>query len=465
MTNDLALRISNAETLDVRSFRVDERIGSPFLVDLVVRSSNSDLDFETLIGESARFDLGKRRAWAGVVRAVHLSRAEPNGLSTYRVEIVPKLWLLTQRRNHRIYQRMTEPDMAMELLSEWNIPFQSRLDRAAYKKRDYRVQYAESDFAFLSRMLEDAGITYWFHTPGTDDAAQARVILCDATHATTPRRPIAHVDDASAVPPGDFATRLSVTRELLPTTYTISDVDYRLSPEHRLQASSSCDAKPVESALESFHYVPGAFLFEGQSGDTPSADDKLAVRTSPREAELLARRRLEAKRGDALTFCFSTNALELAPGDRVAITDHPRGDLGPSHPLLITAIEAEGDATGVWTYECRGRRGTIPFRPPLTTPKPRTAGIETAIVVGPAGEEIHTDEHGRVRVHFHWDRRSRMNDDSSCWLPVSQSWAGAGFGGINLPRVGQEVIVDFLNGDPDRPMVIGRVFTTPRPVP
>jgi type VI secretion system secreted protein VgrG len=145
------------------------------------------------------------------------------------------------------------------------------------------------------------------------------------------------------------------------------------------------------------------------------------------------------------------------------IADHPRGDL--DHRLLITEATYSGTSYGSWTQNIEARSAEVPFRPPLVTPKPKAVGVESATVVGPPGEEIHVDEFGRVRVHFHWDRESKMNQDSSTWIHVSQPWGGAGYGGSNLPRVGQEVIVDFLSGDPDRPIIVGRVYTNLQKTP
>ena len=458
---NVSFRLASGESLDVRTFSVTEKIGTPFAIELIARSPDPDLDLEGFVGEPARFEIAHGRSWVGAVRAFELVQAEPTGLSTYRVELVPALWLLTQRRNHRIFQRMTEPEMAMQLLAEWKIAFEARLDAATYKKRDYRVQYGESDFAFLSRMLEDAGVSYWFETSGD----QTKLVLCDAPQSGEARAPIHHCDDPSTVPYQDFVTALSVVREVKPGKYTVRDIDFRIPPSYPLLATHNATAKHVEAQLESFHYVPGAFLYEAEGGGSPVADDKLAVRSSEREAELLAQRRLEAKRSESRTYAFNTSALDLRPGVRVPILGHARSELGPEHPLLVTEIILRGEVNGEWSMRCRAKPGEAPYRPALSTPKPKVSGVETATVVGAAGDEIHTDEFGRVRVHFHWDRQSHMNDDSSCWVPVSHPWAGTGFGGMNIPRVGQEVIIDFLGGDPDRPVVMGRLYTASQPVP
>jgi len=458
---NLSFRLDGGEALDVRAFEVKETIGAPFFVRLTVMSPSPDLDLEGYVGEKGRFSIDDRRAWGGIVRSFEHVRAEPAGLSTYGVELVPELWLLTERRNHRIFQRMTEPEMALRLLREWGIPVELRIDQGAYKKRDYRVQYAESDFAFMSRMLEDSGITYWFET----GPSETTMVLSDAPHTSAPRAPLDYVDDPTAVPSAEYVTAISIAREIKPGRYTVRDVDHRLAPTHALLASAAGPIKPVEDSLEQYHYVPGAFLFEGQGDGTPVADDKMAARSSESEGQLLARRRLDARRSEAKTYRFRSNALDLRPGMRLGVAGHARSDLRTEAPLLLTETSFGGEATGRWWLRCEARTSDVPFRPRLSTPKPKISSVETAVVVGAPGDEIHTDELGRVRVHFHWDRDNPRDDGSSCWIPVSHPWAGTGYGGMNLPRVGQEVVVSFVGGDPDRPMVTGRVYTSPQPVP
>ncbi|HHH10945.1 MAG TPA: type VI secretion system tip protein VgrG, partial [Sorangium sp.] len=198
---------------------------------------------------------------------------------------------------------------------------------------------------------------------------------------------------------------------------------------------------------------------------TPVADDKGKTRIDEQEGKLVAKRRLQAKRSSALTFSFESNAYGVTPGMLVGIAEHPNPLLGDGKQLLLTEIVFSGSPNSEWHFQCKAATAAVHFRPALDTPKPRVMGVESATVVGPPGEEIHTDEFGRVRVHFHWDRESNMDDNSSCWIHVSQPWGGTGFGGMNIPRVGQEVIVSFLGGDPDRPVIVGRVFTGVQKVP
>jgi type VI secretion system secreted protein VgrG len=188
------------------------------------------------------------------------------------------------------------------------------------------------------------------------------------------------------------------------------------------------------------------------------------MRTDDGEAAQLAQKRLEAKRASAKTCAFKTNALDLAPGVVLRISGHLREKLNKERQLVVEATH-EGTSFGEYVHHAVTRSAEVPYRPPVETPKPKVMGVESATVVGPGGEEIHTDEFGRVRVHFHWDRESKMDDNSSCWIHVSQPWSGGAFGGVNLPRIGQEVLVEFLSGDPDRPIIIGRVYTNLQKVP
>ncbi|HVY47477.1 MAG TPA: type VI secretion system tip protein TssI/VgrG [Minicystis sp.] len=458
----LSARVRAGDALDVREFSVRERMSAVFEVRLVVLSPDPHLDFDAIVGHEASFALrahgaspAGERVWTGLCSDLQQTATEPSGLSTYELTLVPVLWLLTQRRNHRMFQQMSELDIAKKLLAEWGITPRVHATRA-YKTRKYRVQYGESDYAFLCRMLEDAGISFYFE----HGDAGTELVLDDAPEKRERRAPALPFADNPAVG-GRFeehVTKLRVGQRVRPGRYTIRDHDTRLPPTLPLLASAVARQGTVEERLESFHYAPGAFHFGTDKGEaTPHADDRGRSRTDVDEGRGVAERRLEAQRGDARTIAFETNATDVAPGVVVEVRDHARADLGAG--LLVVASRFDGTVDGPWEHACEARFANVPHRPPLETAKPRATGVEYATVVGPAGEEIHTDEFGRVRVHFHWDRESQMNEASSCWIPVSQSWGGAGYGGSNLPRVGQEVLVEFVGGDPDKPVVVGRVYT------
>jgi type VI secretion system secreted protein VgrG len=356
-----------------------------------------------------------------------------------------------------MFQLKTEVDIALDLLKEWGISPTKRL-AGVYKKRKYRLQYGESDYTFICRMLEDAGVSFYF-----ESGDESPLVLDDGPQGNVRRLPITFRDNPNTVDI-EYVTAVNVGRRLRPGKYTVRDYDYRRPADYNLVASAS--AEGVEDRLERFHYVPGAFLYESDKGeDSPSADDRGKFRTDEAEAAALAQRRLDAKRSSAREVTFKTNTVDPVPGTVLSFLDHPKAELGPDKWLLITESKLSGDIPDKWRHECKAVSADVPYRPPLHTPKPRAQGVENATVVGPAGEEIHVDEFGRVRVQFHWDREGQMDARSSCWIHVNQPWGGTGFGGTNLPRIGQEVIVDFLGADPDRPIITGRIYTNLQKTP
>ena len=467
MGGNLEVTVSSGDVFDVREFTIHQRMSSIFDVTLHAVCENPDVDFDAVVGQPARFLLysgvggTQVRFWSGICNDLSQVRVEERGLSTYRLNLVPTLWLLTQRRNYRMFQQLSEPDIVLEVLAEWGIEPELKIDKGAYKKRKYRVQYAESDYAFISRMLEDAGITFYFAQIGDE----TKLVLSDAPHTNAPRPTISFRDNPT-VADREHVTNVRIGQRVRPGKYTMRDHDYRRPPSYKLAASAAAPKVSIEERLERFHYTPGAFLFGAERGDdTPNADDRGKARTDETEAAGLAEKRLAAKRSSGNVISFETNVHDLAPGVVVTFADHPRGDLAAGKNLLLVESLLAGTPNGDWHHSCEARRTEAPYRPPMTTPKPKAVGVESATVVGPPGEEIHCDEFGRVRVHFHWDRESQMDDKSSCWIHVSHPWGGAGYGGMNIPRVGQEVLVDFLGGDPDRPVIIGRVYTNLQKVP
>ncbi|MRG98457.1 type VI secretion system Vgr family protein [Polyangium spumosum] len=458
----LSLALDSQLALDVRRFSIEEGISALFVVTLEALSTDPALAFDDVVGQKARFTIqrgAEERSWTGITRSARLLRVEEDGLSAYEVVLVPVLWLLTQRTNRRIFQHVSEPEIATRLLSEWRVPHELRLSDT-YKAREYRTQYDESDHAFLSRTLADAGISYFF----VEKDDETVVVLSDAPQRGQPRGARLPFKADVTMVTGEYVTRAQAGRELRPGRVAIRDRDHRLPAAYPLHASADARALDIEGRLESFEATPGAFLYRtNQAGGTPVADDRGAYRSDERAAKSLAQKRLEAQREGAVVFSFETNALDLAPGVIVQIDGHPRPEL--ARGLLLVGTRLDGTQDGDWTHVCEARSLELPYRPPIAVPRPRTQGVESATVVGPHGEEIHCDELGRIRVSFHWDRESEMDEQSSCWLPVSQAWAGAGYGSLSMPRVGQEVLVDFIGGDPDRPVVVGRIHTAIQKVP
>ncbi|APR87483.1 Rhs element Vgr protein [Minicystis rosea] len=401
-----AVRIASGDELRVRTFSLKQAINELFAIEIVALSENADVDFDAVIGHPAGFSLvtaGATVRWEGVCSEARLLRWEAGGLSTYRLVIVPRAWLLTQRRNHRIFQMKSELDIVQQTLAEAGVAVVSRVDASKHTPRKYRVQYAETDFAFVSRMMEDAGISYYFETQGDETV----MVLDDAPEKRAGHdRALVFQDEPT--PEVRHATQLTVTQR-----------------------------------VRSERAIPG---------------DLGAVRASAIE------RHLHGVRGAAKQIQLRTNAIDLVPGVITTVEGHPhRAVAGRS--LLVVGSTIEGDGSDTVSANVTLAPTDASYRPEPKTPRPKVQGVESATVVGPVGEAIHTDELGRVRVHFHWDREGDFTENDSCWIPASQPWSGGSFGSVNLPRVGQEVLVEFLGGDPDQPVVIGRVFTEAHPPP
>lgn len=462
--NQARVNIATGDDLDVRSFSVRQAMSRLFRVELSVVSNNLDIDFAGVIGMEASFSLGtmwSSRSWSGVCVEIDQVRVDRNELATYTLAIAPRAHLLTQRKNYRIFQFKSELEIVQQILGEWGVENRAQVDGSAHPPRKFRVQYGESDFNFVCRMLEDAGISFYFE----DSGGTTTMVLDDNPQARDMKHEGVQFFDQPGVASKSFVTKVGISQRTRPGKVTIGDLDYR-RPSTQQPRLTVAAGLAQESLLELFEYEPGAFLYQAEGGgNTPTADDRGASRTDEATGNRKTQNRLLGKRQDAKRVTFESDILELQPGSILSISDHPHLAVDSSGGLLITDAIVEGEHDGEWRVHVDSAGTEIPFRPEPVTPKPRVRGIESATVVGPSSEEIHTDEYARVRVHFHWDRESKRDDASSCWIPTNQPWAGPGFGGTVIPRVGQEVLVEFLGGDPDRPVVIGRVFTEHQPAP
>ncbi len=474
----LELSFEGGETsLSVRRFSVHEAVSSLFTVSVWARAENPSVDLEAIVGKQASLRVvsgqvfalhGGSRFWTGVVSSIEQVQAVQSGvsakeLSTYYLRIVPTLWLLTQRRGYRTFQHISIPDIVDRLLSEWSITPTWKIDRAKYPRLEYRVQYGESDYAFFSRLLEEAGIAFTF----PDDAtAGSTLVLNDELTIGEPRSggSLRFVDNPNQASEKEFVTNVRLLHEVRPGAHVIRDYDFR-NPAFALRGEAPKAAGP-EDKYEQYRYEPGAFLVEGgKGGGTPSADDKGTARHDNAFGTGRAERMLQGERLGKRSTSFDTNILDLWPGRIVTFDRHPHVELTESAKLLVTELSIEGTPDEAWSMSAKALFTDAPYFPPQQTPKPRVEGVQSATVVGPKGQEIHTDEFGRVRVQFPWDREGKHDDGSSCWIRVSQGWAGTGYGMIVIPRVGQEVLIGFLEGDPDQPVIVGRVYNATQATP
>ncbi|NUP06766.1 MAG: type VI secretion system tip protein VgrG [Polyangiaceae bacterium] len=446
----------------VRRARLEFALGRPFTASLLVRSSDDNADLRGLLGTRARLvatpPVADAFEWSGVCVGARLEEAEATGLSTYELTIVPSVWLLSQRSSCRVFQRLTAPAIAQRILAEWGIASIADLAPGDHAMLDYRVQYNETDLAFMSRILEEAGITY---TALPASAGRSLVRLEDNPgHGVPAGPPIPFYADSTTTGDLPFATSVHRSERLGSDAVTLRDYDFR-NPRFDLSGR----AELSKSRLERYEHVPGAAVIVKGPPLPAMQHDRGEVRADVAALQRLAERSLDSLRVDRTKVSFVTNQVQYAPGDVVALSGHPRRDIGDGSPLLVVGSVLEFSTPGDWRGTYTAFPATERFRPRRDTPKPRIHGVQTAMVVGPGTEEIHTDELGRIRVLFAWDREGRRDDQSSCWVRVSQSWAGAGFGAFALPRVGDEVLVSFLDGDPDDPVVVGMLHNGARQPP
>lgn len=425
-----------------------EELGRLFQYVVDVVSSDEAIDPYQLLGENVTLRLDAQedapRYFNGYVsRMTQVGRL--GGQAHYRFELRPWLWFLTRTSDCRIFQEMTVPDIILQVFRDHGFTdFESSLSET-YRTWEYCVQYRETDFNFVSRLMEQEGIYYYFkHEDG-----KHTLVLSDAlsAHATIPGyEEIPYIPpDESEIEDRECVSDWSFTREVMSGAYALQDYDFKL-PRTNLLSASSAPAGHSGDAFEVYDY-PGEYM--------AASEGEQYARL--RLQEIAARH--ERKRAQA-------NARGITPGALFTLADHPRDDQNAEHLIVAAsyvmhaANYESGGPSGGPTFECSFEAlvSSCPFRSARTTPKPAVQGPQTAVVVGKSGEEIWTDEFGRVKVHFHWDRYGQADETSSCWVRVAQVWAGKGWGGMQLPRIGQEVLVEFLEGDPDRPIITGRVY-------
>jgi type VI secretion system secreted protein VgrG len=426
-----------------------EEISRPFEYELELLSENQELSLPALLGQPVTVALelssGRHRHFNGIVAACSQVGTESERYAAYRATLRPWLWLLTRTADCRIFQEMTVPDIIKQVFRDRGFTDFEEALTGDYRTWEYCVQYRETDFNFVSRLMEQEGIYYYF----THEDGRHQLVLADAYSC---HDPVPGYESIPYYPPGSEDGRHTehiddwgVTQEVQPGVYALKDFDFK-RPSTGLLTSSSVSREHAHASFEVYDY-PGEYV-ERSNGE---AYARLRL-------EELQARHEEARGGGSVR--------ALGAGVLFRLTDYPRDSqnreylvLSVSHHLQAEEFESQG-AGGRADYSCEfsAIEARQPFRAPRLTPKPVVQGPQTATVVGKAGEEIWTDEYGRVKVKFHWDRSDEQNENASCWIRVAQVWAGKRWGGINIPRIGQEVIVEFLEGDPDRPIITGRVY-------
>ncbi len=438
------------DVLLLRSMRGSERLSTLFAYDLELISKNVNIKHEDLLGQPAtvRLDLPdyRTRYFNGLVNRFSHTGFD-GAVAIYRATLVPWFWFLTRTADCRIFQDQTVPDIIKEIFREHGYTdFEEFLTHELYHPWNYCVQYRETDFNFISRLMEQEGIYYYF----THEADKHTLILADnygahdpiAGYETIPYYP----PDATALRERDHIDHWSVAGAVQSGAFVHTDFDYK-APGKPLLTLRHHPHEHARADLEIYDY-PGGYTQYDQGDEW-------------------VRARIEELHVDYETVRGAGNARGLTAGALFNLTDYPRRDQNREYLIVSADYQLRSDAFGSSgaagtgpVFQCwfTALDAQTPYRPPRITPKARVQGPQTAIVVGKAGEEIWTDQYGRVKVQFHWDRYGQSDEKSSCWVRVSHPWAGKGWGTMAIPRIGQEVIIDFLEGDPDQPIITGRVY-------
>jgi type VI secretion system secreted protein VgrG len=440
--------------LELRSATCHEEMSRLFEFHVVALSLSNSVAPDDILGTEATIEIAtgdnKKRLLHGLVTSFGIDGVDGRRFR-YRLVIRPWLWLATRASNLRIFQNKN----AMTIINEVLEPYGGTVTpdvQATPATRIYCVQYRESDFNFVVRLLEEEGIGWFFkHSAGKHE-----LVLTDHNGTFAP-----HPDGADVLfledgqdplrPPG--LHEWSMRHEIQTGKSTLRDYDY-LNPSTDLlsETATASNRAHAHAAYEAYDY-PGLYTVEA-------------------DGTARAKVRLDEAMSRFARFQASGNLPTLAVGQKISLTNHPRDDQNADYTVLRTQLELSqggfesGDAQTLMHMQCEVQPYAEPYRPQRITRKPSVAGPQTAVVVGGGNPgSIETDEHARVKVQFHWDRLGRKNAESSCWVRVASPWAGNGWGFLQIPRVGQEVVVDFLEGDPDQPLIVGRVHNAEQKPP
>ncbi|NDO81874.1 type IV secretion protein Rhs [Citrobacter sp. NCU1] len=426
-----------------------EAMSESFALTLTLLGTDARIDRSKLLGQPVTVTLPTQsllspRYINGKVTRVAVSAVELTGTryAVYQLTVEPDLWPMKRDRNLRIFQGQTAPQIVKTLLGEHQVNVEDKLT-GSYRVWDYCVQYQESSLDFISRLMELEGIAFHFrhevdkHTLVLTDAATQHLPFSGYEVIPYHQTPSGGSTDEEGI--SQWALEDSVT----PGIYSLDDYDFRKPNAWLFQAQQN-PASPQPGSIDVYDW-PGRFVDHGH-------------------AEFYARIRQERWQVEHQQIQATATAAGIAPGHTFTLSNAPF--FSDNGEYLTTAASyhfeenryASGEGETIHRTDFTVIPSSVAYRPAQTTAWPRTYGPQTAKVVGPQGESIWTDKYGRVKVKFHWDRLAKGDDTSSCWVRVSSAWAGQGYGGVQIPRVGDEVVVDFINGDPDRPIITGRVY-------
>jgi type VI secretion system secreted protein VgrG len=420
----------------------EEEISQPFLFTATMRSADPDIKPESLIGAKVTIWIKRETTepvpLCGMVRSLSSASLDVRGFREYQAEIVPWLWLLSCTTDCRIFQNMTFPKIIETIFGEKGFTdYEASGLTGSYQKLDFCVQYRETALAFISRWMEELGIFYFFR----HEANRHVMVLADQNRTF---KPVVEKDALFGDQSGSNVSQWRHSYQFRSGKYAHKDFAFK---------TPSQDLSTTESSLLKLQHASAFELYDYPGGYTQKGDGQQLTRLRMEEHEAayhtVAGASICASFFAGGKFTMARHHLQAEEKQEYV---HRRVTHRASDYTYITADR--GPPSYDNTFEAFPAK--TPFRPASRTPWPVVQGPQTATVVGPG--IIHTDKHGRVKLQFHWDRRGKKDDKSSCWVRVSQNWAGKGWGGVFIPHVGQEVVVSFLEGDPDMPLVTGRVY-------
>ena len=431
-----------------------EELGRLFNYELQLTSLDANIDLNQLLGKPMSVSLqladGGERHFHGIVARCSQD-IDQGQFASYQVVLRPWFWLLSRTSDCRIFQNLSIPQIIKQVFRDLGFSdFEDALSRP-YREWEYCVQYRETSFDFVSRLMEQEGIYYFFR----HEQDRHVLVLADAygAHTTVPGyASIPYYPKDEQQRERDHMHNWHLAQQVQPGSLELNDYDFQ-------RPSASID---VRSAMPRPH----------TAGDYPLYDYP-GTYVQSQDGEHYARTRIEALQTLHEQIEFSGNARGLGSGHLFSLTGFSRQDqnreyliVGIRYHIVQESLESgSGSGAAQFSSSLNCIAAQQSFRPLASTHRPIVKGPQTALVVGPKGEEIWTDQYGRVKVHFYWDRHDQSNENSSCWIRVSQSWAGKNWGSMQIPRIGQEVIVSFLEGDPDRPIITGRVYNAEQTVP
>jgi type VI secretion system secreted protein VgrG len=451
-----------------------EAISELFRFDFQLLAENgAEVPFEKLLGQkiaaTIRANEDNQRYIAGIVSRVAQGSRDQT-FTGYRVEVVPQLWLLTRVRQSRIFQGLSVPDILKKVLAGLEVAYEIQGD---FQPREYCAQYRESDFDFASRLMEEEGIYYFFK----HSASGSSLVLANTPQSHPNAEPGKAIFEevTGGNRPEQRVFSWEKSQELRSGKVTLWDHCFELPGKHLEATKTTVDSLQVGAVThkiktggnEKFELYdfPGGYAnrFDGVDrggGERPAEVQKI-FQDNVRTADI----RMQEEAARSVRIGGASTCAQFVPGFRIALERHFSGDgtyvltevrHRASLELDFRSAKGQEDFRYENSFTCIPL--ALPFRPARVTPIPHVQGAQTAVVVGPSGQEIFTDKYGRIKVQFPWDREGKLDGDTSCWLRVATPWAGKQWGMVHIPRVGQEVVVDFVNGDVDQPIVVGSVY-------